>query len=242
MAKESADDYPAASMAGMIDEPPEMLIQQAEIDAAGASVVFTVAGGGNISGDNSDTRVSLMRRELGADFHYASVPKLSEFAYLTAQARNTTEFPLLPGRANIFFDGSFVSTSELSLIMPDQDLNVSLGVDEGVNIEYRFLKRFKKNEGLMNKRISEQFEYQIRLTNNLTREIDIKLYDQFPIPEEKEISVKRLSPVIKDNQQDISLDDESKIQWQIKLGPGEKRELPYSFLVEYPAGANISGM
>ena len=94
----------------------------------------------------------------------------------------------------------------------------------------------------MNKRTSEQFEYQIRLTNNLAKEIDIKLFDQFPIPEEKEISVKRLFPVIKDNQQDISLDDESKIQWQLQLAPGEKRELPYSFLVEYPTGSCPAGL
>jgi len=234
MAKEADDEYPAAEMSAL---PDEFTVPQAEIDTAGASVVFVAAGGGSINGDNSDTRVGLMRRELKADFHYASVPKLSEFAYLTADVKNTTEFPFLPGKANVFFDGSFVSSTELPLIMPDQNLEISLGVDEGVNIEYRYLKRFKKNEGLMNKRVGEQFEYQIRVSNNRLKEIEIKIYDHFPISEEKEILIKRIAPVIKENQQEISIDDEAKIQWQLKLDPGEKRELPYSFLVEYPAGS-----
>ncbi len=121
-------------------------------------------------------------------------------------------------------------------------MEISLGVDEGIKIEYRYIKRLKKNEGIVNKRISEQFEYQIRITNNRGKEIEISVYDQFPISEEKEINVKPLSPVIKDNQKDISLDDESTIMWQFKLTPGEERELPVSYLIEYPIGASITGL
>jgi uncharacterized protein (TIGR02231 family) len=209
--------------------------------------VFTVTGGGNINGDNSDTRVSLMRKELPAAFHYSSVPKLSEFAYLTARVTNQTEYPFLPGKVNIFFDGSFVSSSAFELIMPGQETDVSLGVDEGVKIEYRFIRRFKKNEGLVNKRISEQFEYQIRVTNNRSKTVGIEVYDQFPIPEEKDIAVKRLSPVIKDSQKKddeigVSIDDESKIQWKFKLASGKVKELPYSFLVEHPSGSSLAGL
>lgn len=223
-------------------EPDLIAVNDAEIDNSGTSVVFTVAGGGNINGDNSDTRVSLMRKELPASFHYSSVPKLSEFAYLTAAIENSTEFPLLPGKVNIFFDGSFVSSSVFTLIMPGQETKVSLGVDEGVKVEYRFIKRYKKSEGLVNKRNSEQFEYQIRVTNNRNNPAEIKVYDQFPISEEKEITVKRLSPVIKESQKDITIDDELKIQWIFELPPGEVRELPFSFLVEYPVGSRLSGI
>lgn len=220
---------------------PELIYDDAAIETGGTSVVFSVGGGSNIGGDNNDTRVTIMRKELPADFLYMSVPKLSEFAYLTANVKNTTEYPLLPGKANIFFDGSFVSTSEIQQIMPDQELEVSLGVDEGIGIKYRFLKRFKKNEGMMSKKVSEKFEYQIRVTNNRNKKIEIKVFDQFPISEEKEIGVKTLSPPIKDGQKEVTLDDESKIQWCFELDPGEKRELPFGFLVEYPAGSTLSG-
>ncbi len=235
--------YDEISMSKAADsiEKEEIEVSQAEIETAGASVVFAVAGGGNINGDNSDTRVSLMHQDLPVSFQYASVPKISEFAFLTASITNKTEFPFLPGNASIFLDGSFVSNSSFSLIMPDQKTEVSLGVDEGINIEYRYIKRFKKNEGIVNKRISEQFEYQIRVTNNRSKDIDITVYDQFPISEEKEISVKPLSPIVKDNQKEISLDDESKIKWQFKLASGEKRELPFSYLIEYPLGASLPG-
>ncbi|MBU1169091.1 MAG: mucoidy inhibitor MuiA family protein [Proteobacteria bacterium] len=234
---------PSAAACAPAPEPPErekeMIYNQADVETGGTSVVFSVASGGTIKGDNSDTRVTIMRKALHAEFSYSTVPKLSEFAFLTAKVKNTTDFPFLPGKVNLFFDGSFVSSSAFSLIMPDQTLDVSLGVDEGIGIEYRFLKRFKKNEGLMNKRISEQVDYQIRITNNRTKKIDITVYDQIPIPEEKEISVKLLSPTLKESKHDIILDDQSKIEWSFTLDPAEKRELPFSFTMEYPADKRL---
>lgn len=221
---------------------PEITGDQAEITGEGTSVVFSVAGGGHISGDNSDTRVTIMRSEFPAEFIYTTIPKLAEYAYLTAKITNISEFPLLPGKTNIFFDGSFVSGSAIKLVMPDQKIKLSLGVDEGVKVEYRFLKQFKKNQRLMTKRIMEQFEYQIRITNNRGKPIEINVFDQFPISQHKDITVKMLSLDMKDNQREITLDDESKIKWNFKLPAGEKRELPFSFLVEYPTGSQVSGL
>ncbi len=215
---------------------------EAEVRDSGASVVFTVAGGGNVSGDNKDTRVGLARREFPAAFLHKAVPKLAEFAYLTARFKNEADFPILPGAVNIFFDGSFVSGSAFGLIMPGQETEVSLGVDEGVKVEYRFLKRFRKGEGLVNKRVSEQFEHQIRVTNNRTRPVDLSVLDQFPLTSDKDLVVKALQPQARENPREVALDDESRITWTFSLKPGEKRELPLAYLVEYPSDRRVEGL
>lgn len=242
---EMREEVMAPCPASAAAEPPSEMDMEYEItsiETGGTSVVFSVGGSGNIGGDNTGTRVSILRREFPALFHYAAVPKLSEFAYLTGKITNDSEFPLLPGRANVFFDGAFVSVSELSLVMPGQEMEISLGVDEGVKIEHRFLKRFKRNKGLMDKRVSEQFDYQIRITNHRLKDIDIDVYDQLPISGNKEISVKAIEPSFKDEHSGITLDDESKIHWHMTLPKGEKQELPLSFVVEYPAGSQLSGL
>ncbi len=242
-----ADDYAsgAAPSAPYEEEEAAELDferEEAEVRDSGASVVFTVAGGGSVSGDNKDTRVGLARRELPAAFLYKAVPKLTEYAYLTARFKNNSDFPILPGTVNIFFDGSFVSSSAFGLVMPGQETDVSLGIDEGVKIEYRFIKRFRKNEGLVGKRISEQFEYQIRVSNNRSRPADIKISDQFPLSSDKDLVVKTLQPQVRDSLKDITLDDESRITWTFSLKPGEKRELPLAYLVEYPMDRRIEGL
>jgi len=242
MGQEAMKSAAPSSVAESAPPEIEMGTIGASVESGGTSVLFSVSGGGNINGDNTETRVSILRREFPASSHYATVPKLSAFAYLTEKIENDSDFPLLPGKANIFFDDAFVSVSALSLVMPGQEMEVSLGVDEGVAIEHRFLKRFKKNQGLMSKRVSEQFDYQIRVTNNRKKDIEIDVFDQIPIAQDKEISVKAITPSFKDEKTGATLDDESKIKWQVALPPGEKRELPLSFIVESPAGQWLSGL
>ena len=241
------DDYaegaaPSASYAEELSAADDIEREDSEVEDSGTSVVFTVAGGGSVSGDNRDTRVGLARREFHSSLLYKSVPKLAEFAYLTARFKNEAEFPILPGNVNIFFDGSFTSSSGFGLIMPGQETEISLGIDEGVKVEYRFIRRFRKNEGLVNKRVGEQFEYQVRISNNRGRPVDLEVFDQFPISTDKEIVVKTIRPEIRSVQKEVSLDDESRITWTFSLKPGEKREVPLAYLVEYPADRRISGL
>lgn len=220
----------------------EMSVEAAGVEQAGASVLFTVAGRASITGDNSETRVSIARNELPAKYSYRAVPKLAELAYLTAEFTNSMQFPILSGKANIHFDGALVASSALELIMPGEVADASLGVDEGVKVEYRFIRRFRKGEGFISKRTCEQFEYVIRLTNHTGREIEIQVCDQFPVSHDNDLAVKPVQPEIKDSREDITLDDRSKITWNLKLPPSGDRELPLSFQVEYPADRKVTGL
>jgi uncharacterized protein (TIGR02231 family) len=239
---EFSDEIMASAAAPSAVAEEEFQYDTAEVQEGGTSVVFQLAGGSSIGGDNRDTRVTIMREELPAAFSYATVPKLAELAYLTADLENTTRYPFLPGRANIFYDGAFVASSAIPLVMPGQRVEASMGVDEGVKVEYRFLTRFRKKEGIVSKRVSEQFDYQIRITNNRTRDAEVRVFDQFPIPQEKEIVVRPIAPVIKENTETLSLNDESRIEWKFRLGPGEVRELPLSFVIEYPVDSPPLGL
>jgi uncharacterized protein (TIGR02231 family) len=221
---------------------PELTVEEASVEQAGASVLFAVAGGANIAGDNSEARVTIARGELPAKYSYRAVPKLVELAYLTAEFTNTMKFPVLPGKANIHYDGALVATSALELIMPGQKADASLGVDDGVKVEYRFIKRFRKGEGFRSKRTSEQFEYVISLANNTGREIEMQVYDQFPVSHDNELAVKPVQPEIRGEGSDTVIDDRSKITWSLKLGPSESIELPLTFQVEYPSDRKVTGL
>ena len=233
-------------MAAPMAEPEEELvaaaIREASVEQAGASVLFRVSGATGIAGNNNETRVGISRMEFPAEYFYRSVPKLSQFAYRTARFTNSSDFPILPGRANIYHDGSMISNSAFKLIMPEQKSDVSLGVDEGLKVEYRFLKKFRKNEGLINKRTSMQFMYCINIENNTNSEVDLEVFDQFPISQDKEIEVKLILPETGRNDEQVSLDDESKITWNLSLASGEKLELPLTYLVEYPVDRLLTGL
>ena len=46
----------------------------------------------------------------------------------------------------------------------------------------------------------------------------------------------------KEAPKEISREEDGKLVWRLNLKPGEKRELPLKFSVEYPADLNVEGL
>ncbi|MCZ8216050.1 MAG: DUF4139 domain-containing protein, partial [Cyclobacteriaceae bacterium] len=64
-----------------------------------------------VSSANKPTMVDIRSYEMKATYVYSVAPKLDKDAFLLAKAVGWEDFSLLPGEANIFFEGTFVSTS-----------------------------------------------------------------------------------------------------------------------------------
>ena len=58
-------------------------------------------------------KVSIAVIDLSADLQWVSVPKESPSAFLQAKVKNTSQFLLLPGNANIFLENNFVAKSTI---------------------------------------------------------------------------------------------------------------------------------
>src|SRR4029078_3612774 len=64
-----------------------------------------------VSSANKPTLVDNRNYELKADYNYSAAPKLDRDAFLMARATGWEELSLLPGEANIFFEGTFTGKS-----------------------------------------------------------------------------------------------------------------------------------
>ena len=78
--------------------------------------------------------------ELNAGYEYYTAPKMSESAYLTAKITNWQELNLLPGEANLFFEGTFLGKSLLDVAKAGDTLSLSLGKDKGVVVKRTLMK------------------------------------------------------------------------------------------------------
>jgi len=56
-------------------------------------------------------KVTIAVIDLSADLQWVSVPKEAPSAFLQAKVKNTSQFLLLPGKANIFLENNFVAKS-----------------------------------------------------------------------------------------------------------------------------------
>lgn len=58
-------------------------------------------------------KVTIAVIDLSADLQWVSVPKEAPSAFLQAKVKNTSQFLLLPGNANIFLENNFVAKSTI---------------------------------------------------------------------------------------------------------------------------------
>jgi uncharacterized protein (TIGR02231 family) len=230
-----------SSMAETEEQPEENLVTVetvvAEVSREGSVVTFKLSSNGNIPSDGAPHKTTIFHDDFPCRFEYVAVPRLVSFAYLQADVKNSTHgVTLLPGKANIFRDYTFVGTTQLENVAFGQEFKLNLGIDEGLKIERDLVERQvdKKLIG-NNRRIS--YGYRIVVTNLQNQEANLKLIEQLPISRNEQIKV-RLS---RSNPQ-IQLSEMGILKWAFTLPPQAKREIYYQFIVEHPAELTVVGL
>ncbi|VGO14528.1 hypothetical protein PDESU_03091 [Pontiella desulfatans] len=246
-AYESANLYGDALVSDVdfeLEEPAPASIQsrQTEVVRQGASVVFAVKGESEVVSDNVEHRVSVSSVTLPSTFRYSTIPKVDPHAYLKAKAVNKGVHPFLEGKANVFLDGSFVTTSTMELVAPEEEFWIFLGADESIKVEHRLIKRYQSREGLTGRDVRHTYEYLMTVKNTHSVAEEVIVWDQLPISGSEGLKVKLLEPKYSKDTDSLKLDDEQRISWFRTLEPGTEWEIPFSFHVEAPKDMKIDGL
>lgn len=217
-------------------------LRETQAERKGASVVFAVPGACTVESDKVEHRVAVSSRKLASSFRYSSVPKLDPYAYLKAKATNDGEHPFLEGQANVYLDGSFVATTPMDLVAPDEEFWVFLGADESMKVEHKLIKRYQSKEGLRGRTTRHDYEYLITVKNTHALPEEFIVWDQLPISGTEGLEVKLQQPRYTKDTDELKIDDEQRISWFRTLQPGETWEIPLQFYVEAPRDMSIHGL
>jgi uncharacterized protein (TIGR02231 family) len=180
--------------------------------------------------------------DLPVRYSWAAVPKLSAFAYFRAEVTNSSDFPFLPGPSHIYVDGSYIADGSMASVPSGGLFDTDLGVDEGVKVERKLIRKFDETTGLLAKKSKTTWEYEIRVKNDKKREITLLVSDQLPISLNEQIVVKAIAPAYSKDSDTLRKADNETFEWTLTLGAGREQALPLSFSVEYPRGTPITGL
>ena len=166
--------------------------------------------------------------EVKAQYEYYAVPKIEPDAFLTAKIVDWQELNLLPGEANLFFEGTFLGKSLLDISNAGDTLNLSLGKDKGVTVKRTLLKDYSSKRFIgSNKTDTRQYEIVVR--NNKQQPVNIIIEDQFPISTQKEIEVQDR------RYEGAKLDDDTqRLTWQLSVEPKKENKLNFKYEIKYP--------
>ena len=182
----------------------------------------------SIASDNQVRMVLVKQSELNTSFRYYAVPKLDPGVYLVAQMTKLDELQLVPAKANIFFDGTYIGETYLDPTTMDDTLNLSLGKDPNIVVKRTLLKNQSKERIIQDKK-ERSFAYNIEVRNLKSSEIELIIQDQIPLTTNPEITIE------KSNLGKGTIDEKTGlIEWNLKLKAKESQTFDYDFKVRHP--------
>lgn len=180
------------------------------------------------------TLVDIATHSLKADYIYSVAPKLDNDAFLMARVTGWDEFSLLPGEANVFFEGTFVARSFIDPADIRDTLAVSLGRDKRIVVKREKIKDFTTRKAIgTNQR--DAYGYTISVRNSKADEVTIIVEDQVPVSQNSQVEVTLL-----DSGGAQVLRQSGKLKWEFTLKTQETKKLEYKYEVKYPKDKRIT--
>lgn len=172
--------------------------------------------------------VSLKDIKIPATYKYYAAPKAEKEAFLLAELNDYAKYNLLPGEANIVFEGMYVGKTIINPSQTQDTLNLSMGRDKKISIKRERITD-KSGTKFLSSYKEQTFTYDITVRNNKKEDINMLLKDQYPLSTDKEITVELLE---KDGAKEN--EETGVLTWEIKLKPNETKKYRISYKVKYP--------
>ncbi|MFK7782912.1 mucoidy inhibitor MuiA family protein [Psychroserpens sp.] len=198
------------------------------------NISFEISKTYDISSNEDVTVIEIDKYALPATYSYFAAPILNENVFLTAKIENFEQYNLLPAEANVYFEGSYSGKTHINPQTSNNEMTISLGVDQNVVVKRTQPKDFKKNTFIGNNKIIAK-HYEIELKNNKASAIDLVLYDRIPISQNKEIKVDDVETGTSEYDNKKGL-----LKWTLSLPSNVKKTYEFSYALKYPKNKRIN--
>lgn len=197
------------------------------------TVEIQVAEPYSIKTNGERTLVDLKTYEIPATYRYTAIPKLDKDAFLLAEMADWSQYSLLEGESNLYFEDGFVGRSILNPAALQDTLQISMGRDRSIVMQREKVDQFSKKRSI-GANITESRGYEITLKNNKSQAVTLQVKDQIPVSVNSAIEVTpgELSAGILDPLTGI-------VTWEITLAPGGQQKLSLRYEVKYPKSERI---
>ncbi len=223
----------ALEMDASMEVAPAAMPVPVQTRVRATTVQFDIAVPYTIPPDGRPNTVRITEYTVPAQYTYYAAPRAEPVAFLTALLTDWEDLHLLPGEANLFFEGMYVGRAPLDASEVSDTLVISLGRDRSVVVERKTERAFTKRQ-FFGSRIQETFAYSITVRNTKAVPISILVEDQVPVSANAQIEIDA------DIQDEGTLDENTGIvQWRVNLPGSSSRTVSFRYTVTYPKGRTV---
>lgn len=177
---------------------------------------------------------TLKESSIQAAYKYYSVPKMDKEAYLLAEIGEWEKLNLLPGEANIIFEGTYIGKTFIDPANTADTMNLTMGKDKRVVIKREKMADFSSVKFLGSNKL-QKLTYEITVKNNKKEPIKMLLKDQYPLSTNKDVEVELL-----ESSDAMIYAELGVLTWKIELAPGESKKVRIGYSVKYPKGKTLN--
>jgi len=240
------------------------VVQQAVSNAQNCSFVHLPPGGINVrtvagSFDyayNADGRVdvpsdgefhsvALTSNSTDVDLRYVVVPREDTNVFRIAQLKNPLQAPLLAGPADVYVDGEYILSTNITTVPPKGQMELGLGVEQAIKVARNTsYQEVRSGETLV--AFNElRHNIQIDIANRLPRDARIEVRERIPIPDadaKVDVQIDRVSPEWeKYEQQERGTPIRGGYRWRVQVRGGEQTKLALQYTIKTFVDSELIG-
>lgn len=199
-------------------------LQENDIEAS-----YAIALPYNIPGNGKAQLIDLKTHTLKADYYYYAAPKLASETYLMVTLSDWEQYRLLPGEANVVFNGTHTGKTRLNT-GTTEPLTLTLATEPRIVVKREKRTDFSSTKTLGGSTTATR-SHLITVKSNMNHPVSLRLKEQYPLSTDKEMEVKLTenSPEAGTNNSDLGV-----LTWDFELKAGESRTFTVTYTVKYP--------
>ncbi|KAK5970248.1 hypothetical protein GCK32_000865 [Trichostrongylus colubriformis] len=220
------------------------------------STEFMITKPAAIPSDGTEHKVTIGVVDVNPQMIHECVPCKNTSTFLTASAVNSSSLPFLPGDAAVYLNNSFVAKTSMKSVSPGERFSCSLGVDPALRVEYKPVKKYHEQIGLLSKSSSNVHEQVIIVKNSRVQPVLLTIKEQIPRSTDEKIKVRLIAPAVTQtdegaNNAESDLTAAAEVpkegcrmkggilEWTIAVQDGKTAELHVKWAVDHPKDERV---
>lgn len=229
-------DVPGMAVTGMAQDESKTVADFTIMEETMLNYEYNIKLPYTIPSDGQTHIVAVQNKDVPASFEHFAIPKSDNNAFLLARLSGWDDLNLIPGTANVFFDGSYVGQTYVDPQNTNDTLELSMGRDKSIVMKRVKLKDKTKVKILVDEKV-QTVSFEITIRNTKSVPVILTLEDQIPVSQLKEIKVE-----LKESSGGKLDETNGKLTWNLNIKPKDTKKIVITYEVKYPKDKVLSGL
>ncbi|MEZ4454570.1 MAG: DUF4139 domain-containing protein [Nannocystaceae bacterium] len=213
--------------AGLGGEPRKQAKQVPGIDDGGEALVLRAPRRADVPADGQPHRVPLFEFTAPAKIEHVLMPELAAAVILKSTQQSAAPHPILAGPVDLVRRGGFVGRTSILFIAPQERFSLGWGPDGAIRV-LRELDQTQEEARMLSSWVSVDHKITLRLSNLGDEPRAIHVTERVPVSEIDKVKIEVDAAKTSERK---TPDAEGMIEWDVALGPFERKKLELRYVV-----------